>query len=296
MIVAIGVDVDDTFATFVRAALDAGTTFRCVNLRVAVAGAWRFELPVAAPARIEYAGETVTLAPDDSYYCRLIDLSGAETDPAAARRWHGLMGAMRFWLDAVPGRVANRPSRGVHNGSKPLHESLLRDAGLRVPDSVTSSDPDTLRAFVREGATISKTVCGVRADTVMVTEEDFADFEPGSGPVHLQRRIVGADARIHVAGEHVVAQMAPAGAIDYRRAGAIAEMEEISLPPPIRDLLIAATPHIGVAFAGWDFKVDADGTYWCLEANPMPGYGPYDARCDGAISRAVRLYLDSGTP
>jgi hypothetical protein len=291
MIIAIGVDVDDTFAEFVHRALEAGVTFRCINLRAAVSGAWRFDLPPTEPAKIEYAGDVLTLAPDDAYFWRPIDLSAAETNPVAGRRWYALLSSLRAWLDAVPGCVVNRPSGGAHNGSKPLHEALLRDLGLRVPDSVTSSDPDVLRAFVREGPTISKTVCGVRADTTEVTEDAFAGFDPASGPVHLQRLMAGDDARIHVVGEHVVAQVARAGAVDYRRAGAIAGMEVVEPPAALRDLLVAATSRIGLAFAAWDFKIGSDGTYWCLEANPMPGYGPYDLRCDGAITRILLRHL-----
>jgi hypothetical protein len=296
MIIAIGVDVDDTFAQFVHHALEAGATLRCINLRVAVSGAWRFDLPPTGPAKIENAGEVLTLAPDDAYFWRPINLSVAETDPIVRRRWHALLSGLRAWLNAVPGCVVNRPSGGEHNGSKPMHEALLRDLGLRVPDSVTSSDPDVLRAFVCEGPTISKTVCGVRADAVVVTEDAFAGFDPASGPVHLQRLVKGDDARVHVIGEHLVAQVAPADAVDYRRAGAIARMEVIEPPTALRDLLVAATSRIGLAFAAWDFKIDPDGTYWCLEANPMPGYGPYDLRCDGAISRALRRYLDEDSP
>jgi hypothetical protein len=296
MIVAIGVDVDDTFDGFVRRALDAGASFRCINLRVAVSGVWRFDLPPSGSATIEHAGELLTLAPDDGYFYRPIDLSAAETDPAAVRRWRALLSGLRAWLDAVPGRVANRPSSGAHNSSKPLHEALLRDLGLRVPDGVTSSDPDVLRAFVREGPSISKTVCGVRADSVALTDDAFDDFDPASGPVHLQRLVAGDDARIHVAGKHMVAQVARAGAVDYRRAGAIAGMEVVQPPAALRNMLAAATSRIGLGFAGWDFKIDADGAYWCLEANPMPGYGPYDSRCDGAISSMLRRYLDPASP
>jgi hypothetical protein len=295
MIVAIGVDVDDTFVTFVQNALDAGTEPRCINLRVAVDGAWRFDLPANAPAHLLYAGEEITLAPDDAYYCRLIDLS-AGAEPLAAKRWQGLMAALRAWLEAVPGRVANRPSGGLHNSSKPLHEAVLRGFGLRVPESITSSDPETLRSFAREGPSISKTVCGVRADTVMVTDADLTAFDGAGGPVHLQRCIAGDDARIHVIGTHIVAQRAEAGAVDYRCSGGLARMTIFDPPDVLRDRLIETTPALGLAFAGWDFKIDAAGDYWCLEANPMPGYGPYDALCDGAISLAVRRYLDPDSP
>lgn len=295
MIVAIGLDVDDTFAWFVHHALEAGATLRCINLRAA-GGAWRFDLPPAGPARIEQAGDVLALGPEDAYYCRLIDLSAVENDPAMVRRSRALISGLRAWLDAVPGRVANRPSSCAHNSSKPLHEAVLRDLGLRVPDSVTSSDPEVLRAFVLEGPTISKTICGTRAETTVVTEEDFEIFDPASGPVHLQRYVAGDDVRIHVAGEGTVAQLAQAGAIDYRRAGAIAGMKVFEPPTAVRQLVVEATSQLGLGFAGWDFKIDADGVYWCLEVNPMPGYSPYDSRCEGAISHALLRYLDPNSP
>lgn len=292
--VAIGVDVDDTFTTFVQQSLAAGAEPLCINLRVAVSGAWRFDLPADAPARLLYDGQKIELAPDDAYYCRLIDLS-AGTPPDVARRWQGLMTGMRAWLDAVPGKVANRPSGGLHNSSKPLHETVLRGLGWRVPESLTTSDGEALRAFARNGPTISKTVCGVRADTVMVTETDLEGFEPASGPVHLQRCVPGDDVRIHVVGDRVVAQRADAGAVDYRRGGGLSRMQVFEPPEDIRRRLIETTPALGLAFAGWDFKIDEAGDYWCLEANPMPGYAPYDDHCDGAISRALRQYLDPGS-
>ena len=149
---------------------------------------------------------------------------------------------------------------------------------------------------MRQGPTISKTVCGVRADTVMVTEEDFAAFDADGGPVHLQRCVRGDDARIHVVGDQVVAQRVEAGAVDYRRDGALGRMTIFEPPGPLCDRLIRSTADLGLAFAGWDFKIDETGDYWCLEANPMPGYGPYDACCDGAISRALRRYLEPAPP
>jgi glutathione synthase/RimK-type ligase-like ATP-grasp enzyme len=174
-----------------------------------------------------------------------------------------------------------------------LHEATLRNLGFRVPESITSSDPDKLRAFVSEGPTISKALCGARADAVMVTDEDLAQFDPQSGPVHMQRCVPGDDARIHVVGREVIAQRVGADSVDYRRAGAISRMTVFDPPEPLRDRLIDATAALGLAFAGWDFKIDSSENYWCLEANPMPGYGPYDAYCDGAISGAVRGYLNS---
>lgn len=296
MMVAVGVDVDDTFSRFVMRAVDAGAKVCAVNLRAAVEGDWLFEIPARGPATLIYSGERIQLQPEDAFYCRMIDLSSQVADPVIARRWHSLLGGFREWLESVPGRVVNRIYGAAHNSSKPLHESLLRDLGFRVPESITSSNIDELLAFVREGPSISKAVCGVRADTATVEEADFDGFTPENGPVHLQRFVAGGDARIHVVAGRMVAQRVAGTSVDYRRSGGLSEMEVFDPPQDLAELLVDGTRSLGLILAGWDFKIDDDGVFWCLEANPMPGYSPYDARCDGAITRELIAYLEDEAP
>jgi hypothetical protein len=292
MIVAIGIDVDPTFVHFVSQAVAANVALQVVNLRAAVEGDWIFELPPDTPAILRHGNEMIHLRPEDRFFCRLIDLSSQCTDPDSSQRWRGFLGGLRTWLDVAPGLVVNRERGGAHNGSKPLHESVLRDMGFRVPESITSSNLAHLRQFIEEGPTISKTVCGTRADTAMVELRDLEGFQNESGPVHLQRFVPGADARIHVIDDCMVAQRVSSGSVDYRRAGAIGDMEIFEPPPALFDLLIEGTRNIGLVFAGWDFKVDGAGEFWCLEVNPMPGYSPYDSQCDGMISRKLIAHLE----
>jgi hypothetical protein len=296
MIVAIGLDIDDPFARFVAGAISAEIPLRLVNLRAAVTGEWRFEIPARGPAILRDAERSIELLPDDAFFCRVIDLSPQLDDPVMTRRWQALLGGLRAWLDGVSGPVVNRGLAGAHNSSKPLHEAVLIELGLLVPESITSCDRDALRQFASAGPTVSKAVCGSRAETVAVNTSDLEDFVPQSGPIHLQRLVRGADARIHVVGDAIIAQRLSADAVDYRRGGAMDDLVIFEPPSPVRDLVIDATRRIGLAFAGWDFKIDAEDRYWCLEANPMPGYSPYDARCDGAITRALLRYLGAEVP
>jgi len=291
MIVAVGVDVDVTFARFVEQALASDVPIQVVNLRAAVEGDWYFEVPARSPATLRNCGESIKIQPDDSYYCRMIDLSAQQKDLVKTRRWQALLRGLRIWLDTIPGPVVNRTDGACHNGSKPLHEAILCELGFRVPESLTSCDSSELCQFIRQGPTISKTVCGVRADTIPVTEKDFDKFDPSSGPVHIQRLIPGADARIHVVGDQLIAQRLSSCGIDYRREGDLDELEVFDPPQSLCDLLVEGSRRVGLAFGGWDFKIDENGTYWCLEVNPMPGYSPYDTRCGGAISRALLRYL-----
>ena len=291
MLTAIGIDSDPTLVHFAKAATGIGAELRLLNLRAAVEGSWRLPLGLPEPALFEFGGERIALAPDDAIYCRLIDLSPVVEEREVRRRWRSLVGGLAAWLEQSEGVVINRPGHAADNGSKPLHEAWLRRQGFAVPASLTSSSAERLSAFAAAGPTIAKSVQGIRADTRAVAPEDFVGFVTGRGPVHLQRRIVGRDLRIHVVGDALHGEMIESDAVDYRTD--VARFRGFPVPTDLADQLVRATRAAGLIFAGWDFKLDEQGRFWCLEANPMPGYDGYDTRANGAISHSLVERLKS---
>jgi hypothetical protein len=293
LIYAVGLDVDPTFLHFLRNALDLGIEVQPVNL--GAVEQWRLALPDDGASVIFAAGERIDLDPSAAYFCRLIDLSPALEPPAEASRSRGLLTALAAWLEHIPGRVVNRPGSRADNGTKPLHEVLLRRLGLRVPPALTASDGRRLREFAAAGPAVVKALSGVRADARLVSAGEFVAFDPASGPVHLQRYVEGDDVRVHVVADRVLALRIRSGAVDYRRAGN-AVYEEIGLPADFAANLVHATAACGLGFAGWDFKLDAAGDFWCLEANPMPGYDLYDRKLGGRISESLLAVLRGQRP
>jgi hypothetical protein len=291
MICALGLGSDGTFAHFLAEAAARGTEVLAVDLRDAVDGEWLFPIGPAGTAQLSMSDRSVQLQPVDAFYCRITSLADIESDPQRLRRWQALCTGLFAWINDIPGRVANSGQGGHHNGSKPLHEAVLLRYGFSVPESVTTCDAAEITAFLNKGRTVSKTVCGVRADTTEVTDADFVGFEPAAGPVHLQRLVEGDDARIHVVGNEVIAQRVTSPNIDYRRAGDISRLITFVPEPAIAERIVGASKAMGMALTGWDFKIDAAGRYWCLEVNPMPGYSCYDILCNGAISSALLRYL-----
>ncbi|MGW2426206.1 ATP-grasp domain-containing protein [Streptomyces sp. NPDC001709] len=292
MIYAVGLASESTFAHFTATAQARGVPVRAIDLRQAVeAGDWRLVVGGDRSARL---GGHV-LDPEASYYCRLADLAALQQDRASAQRWRWLTAALTAWLDHIPGLVVNRPSIRSDNGSKPLHELSLSRAGFRVPASITSSSPQRLRAFVEAGPTLVKAISGVRATSRLVTAGDLTGFEPGQGPVHLQRYVAGRDVRAHVVGDRVHAEEIVSGAVDYR-IDQDAEFTPCELPGQLAERVVRHTADLGMAFAGWDFKVAGDGTHWCLEVNPMPAYDWYDRRLGGAISASLLGLLQGVGP
>ncbi|MFG2375604.1 RimK family alpha-L-glutamate ligase [Streptomyces sp. NPDC048504] len=291
MIYAVGLVSESTFAHFIAEAEARAVPVQAIDLRKVVeSGDWRLTVGGDRSARL---GGHV-LDSEGSYYCRIADLAALQQDRASARHWRWLTTALTAWLDHIPGLVVNRPSIHSDNGSKPLHEQSLARAGFRVPASITGSSPQRLRAFTAAGPTLVKAVSGVRATSRLVDAADLADFEPGQGPVHLQRYVPGRDVRAHVVGDRVHAEEIASGAVDYRTDGD-AEFTPCELPEKLAEQVVRHTADLGMSFAGWDFKLTDDGTYWCLEVNPMPAYDWYDRRLGGTITTSL-LALLRGTP
>lgn len=291
---AVGLSVDATLRRFVQRAVADGHEVVFVDLHRTVRRPWRFVLgPDRADAVLHSAEDRpLPLPRDGRYYLRPIDMSPM-LPAEEGRAWRHLVGALLAYLDTAGGTVVNRPGAQSHNGTKPFHEWWLSSRGFAVPAALTTSDPDRIRAFLkRRGPAIVKTVCGVRGTAQLVDTASFADFTPDMGPVHVQERVEGFDVRVHLVGDRAFAERIDSDAVDYRAKSSRPSFQSLDVPAPLLGLMRAASREMGLLFTGWDFRVDAAGRWWCLEVNPMPGYGSYDRRCDGAISAALGEELE----
>ncbi|TMC22861.1 MAG: hypothetical protein E6J34_04900 [Chloroflexi bacterium] len=296
MIYAIGLGTDRTLRYTISEAMKRGIEVNIIDLRAAVIGEWRLALPDDGGSFLTLAGKTCSLDPQASYFCRIVDLSMVQTDLELAARWRNLVVSLAAWLEHIPGTVVNRPDAHCSNAAKPLHEYVLQCQGFNVPASLTSSDSSCLAAFAGAGPTIVKTVSGVRANSRLVVGDEFNDFIAAQGPVHLQRYIAGADVRAHVVGEDVHAELIQSVAIDYRNPSKYEVVfSSCTLPDELQKKLVRTSRAFQLLLVGWDFKVTDDGVYWCLEANPMPGYDWYDRRLGYKITTSLLDLLTSGS-
>lgn len=288
MIGLVGTRADPVMLHFATHCVRAGIEFAVIDLvELAARGQWQIGWP-ASELDVVRGDEVVRLSELTGLFVRPIPVPRDPPIPPA--RWQGLLDALTTWLDATPLEVANRPYTHQTNGCKPVHYAWLGAMGFLVPPSLLSRDPELLRDFLAGGRIVVKPVSGVRARTREVTAERLAGVEGSTGPILVQRFIQGSDVRVHVIGDEVIACRFVTDAIDYR-TDSRATKERIEVPGDLSAQLVHATRLQGLDFAGWDFKVDADGSYWCLECNPMPGYSFYDRVCAGAISSALALHL-----
>lgn len=291
-IYAVGLDNDKTLLRFITTAMDAGADVSLVNLHAVAREGWRLMIPAAHGQSVVYGdGDSLTLDPGAGYYMRLVDLSPVLPEPASGA-WRSMVTAFSAFLETVTGPVVNRPGSQAHNAAKPLHEWWLSQRGFQVPGAITSSDRTAIQAFLaRHGQGIVKALSGMRGTAQIVTAESFDHFEPIQGPVHVQQYVSGYDVRVHAVGNDIHAEKIESDAVDYRDRGVASKHTATTIPDELAQRIVSASAEMGLAFTGWDFKVDAEGRFWCLEANPMPGYDVYDRRCGGNITRSIVEYL-----
>lgn len=283
MIGIAGTKADPVMVHFAARCVLSDIPFAVLDLmEISAAGDWRLSMP-PDPADFVSASETVRLADLTGLYIRPIYLGSTRQHTA---RWQGLMEGLGAWLDEADLVVANRFGNNQLNAYKPAHYAWLSANGLLVPPSLLSADPERVRGFIAQGRTVVKPISGVRARTREIHPGDAERVASSDGPVLVQRMIEGDDVRVHVVGDAVIACRFSSAAVDYR-SDPDSERSVIDIPIDLACLLVAKTAEQGLVFAGWDFKVDGSGTYWCLECNPMPGYSFYDRVCEGAISDAL---------
>ncbi|HEX9293693.1 MAG TPA: hypothetical protein VF873_08395 [Gemmatimonadales bacterium] len=249
---------------------------------VAASGDWCLSTP-PDPSDFVSGTEEVRLADLSGLYIRPIYLGQTRRDAA---RWQGLMEGLGAWMDEADLLVVNRPGSHQLNSYKPAHYGWLSANGLLVPPSLLSSDVQRVRSFISEGRTVVKPVSGVRATTREIRSDDLDRLASSDGPVLVQRLVDGDDLRVHVIGSTVISCRFASTAIDYR-SDHDAVRGVVDIPADLTELVVTKTTEQNLVFAGWDFKIDTAGRYWCLECNPMPGFSFYDRVCGGAISDAL---------
>lgn len=203
---------------------------------------------------------------------------GVDADDAMKDDWRRTLAAFRersTLLAAVLLRWEQRgtafynPSLAANNVTKPYQLALLQAAGLPVPATLWSNDPEAVSRFCREREAIYKPVSG-GAMTRRVTPKDL---EPErlqrlrSAPVCFQELLPGEDIRVYVLDGRVVCAMRiVTGAIDFREDEQ--HIEPIEISHALAAQCIRAAEVIGLRYTGMDLKADRDGAYKILELNP----------------------------
>lgn len=255
---------------------------------------------------VTIGGEHIRLDDVCGVYTRLMDQSALPEladDPAdsprraRSRAWHE---AISRWYEIAPITVVNRAAAMASNGSKPFQAQTILRHGLRTPETLISSDPEAVRAFIAEyRRVIFKSISGVRSIVRTVDEPALERLElVRSCPVQFQEYVDGQNVRVHTVGREVFATRIVTDATDYRYAraelGEPATLEPAELDDEVAARCLALAADLGLLFAGIDLKITPDGEVYCFEVNPSPAYSYYESHTEQPISLALARLLAFG--
>lgn len=211
--------------------------------------------------------------------------------------WHyagALDDLVTAWSEIAPALVVNLPSAMSTNGSKPYQLERIREAGLGVPETLITTDPDAAREFRdRVGEVVYKSVSGVRSRVSRLRPEHEARLaDVTTCPTQFQQYVAGHDYRVHVVGERTFACEIRSAADDYRYPGPHpVDIRACELPADVEALCVAAARRLNLALAGLDLRRSPDGQWFCFEVNPSPAFTYFEAASGQPIGRAIAELL-----
>jgi hypothetical protein len=220
-----------------------------------------------------------------------LELSPIEEVVYLRERRNGLVA----FLNAAPWILVNRPYAGRSNGSKPMHMAQLARSGFAMPKWIVVSDRNRAAEFIARSPNgcIYKSCSGLRSHVRIADEALLERLDRPTTPLILQHYVPGHDVRVHTVGETCIASRVDSSAVDYRFDAAGTAYSAVTPPPEISQSCILFAKLSGLVLAGFDFRVDSRSRWWCLEANPVPTFLPYEAGTGQPIGDRV---LDSMAP
>ena len=202
--------------------------------------------------------------------------------------WHRTLVAFREKAHMLLGLLGRWSSLGipVYNPRttewlqpKPSQIPALEQAGLPVPETVWTNDPDVVRRFAQGRRVIYKPIAGGAATQELgpedLTEERLRTL--GGAPVTFQELLEGANFRVYcIDGEAVASFRIVSASIDFRQNEE--SLDQIELPDDVIVQCVKAVDVLGLRWGGIDLRAGSDGTLRFLEVNSSPMFLGFDAR------------------
>ncbi|NYT61801.1 hypothetical protein H0A66_05620 [Alcaligenaceae bacterium] len=227
----------------------------------------------------------VMIAPD---FDEGVDASARLLIPAECR---AAMAGMMF-VD-FQGRWVNDPAAEVRADNKLVQLSAAIKAGLTVPNTLVSADPNQIRHFVEQagGQAIVKVVRGTSEFSIptrRVTADDLVDDTALEACPAIYQELIDGEThlRVHVFGRQTVAIQIESSHLDWRPDLQV-PMRQVGLPDALSASFIALVQDLGLAMGIIDAKISQNGKIVFLEINPQGQF----LFMEGLTGEPLSLYM-----
>ena len=197
-------------------------------------------------------------------------------------------------MQACGALLVNPPQAMAQHFRKLEQLDALRSAGVPVPATLATNDPEAVREFVADvGSVVYKPLAG-GALCRRITHEDLHDdrlARLSKSPVLFQEEIPGRNIRVYAVGGRVVAAYEiVSDELDYR--GSETAVHTTELGPGEADACLRAAKACEMTFTGTDLRRRPDGSFAVLECNPSPMFANIQRHTGGRpVSQALAAAL-----
>jgi len=190
-----------------------------------------------------------------------------------------------------PIHLVNPPEAAALHQQKPLLGARLRQAGVPVPESLTTTHLDSARDFVDRwnGQVVCKAAAGfgqvrLASEVLSALPRDQTSLD---GPFLFQQRIQGQSFRAYVVGQCMICccEVLHGDSVDWRADSR--GLRAVNLTAELKALLCQTCCTVGLDYAAIDLELDEAGHPFVLDVNPTPLFAAFEQ--DSRISVAAPL-------
>jgi glutathione synthase/RimK-type ligase-like ATP-grasp enzyme len=224
-------------------------------------------------------------------FCDYEEMQDRPRDDPLALKAAGFETQLLGYLDASRALVLNRSDPSATNGSKPYQLTVIRQVGLRIPETFISNEAAAVRKFLADNPdSIYKSISGVRSIVRRVSDTQLGFIDDvGWCPALFQRVVPGINYRAHVLNGEVFAVRIESTELDYRYGSTTMAAER--LPDGVAQKCLELTARLGLYFSGIDLMRTPDDEWYCFEVNPSPGYSYFERGSGQPISAALARFM-----
>jgi hypothetical protein len=203
----------------------------------------------------------------------------------ASLEYRSLYHSLVYLLESLPVWCINKYSAARTMVQKSVQLQLARKCGLKIPATLMSNSPQTVKEFFDRGG---RTICkgftphvwqkdGFHSVAITETFELASDQLPADeiltyAPAIYQERVPKEyDIRMVLMGSRIYSYALhnTMKALDWRQDAGFGHVtvEEVPTPPEVKNGVLAFAREAGLCFGSLDFGVDAQGQWWFLEIN-----------------------------
>ncbi len=207
-------------------------------------------------------------------------------DPLAVKA-AGFESQLLAFLNASDALVINRLDPSATNNSKPLQLAIIRQTGLKIPETFISNDSEAVSGFLTQHPdSIYKSISGIRSIVQLVSPVQLGYLKDVQWcPTLFQKQVPGINYRVHALKDQLFSCRIESDRLDYRYGNTTMVAE--ALPPEVGKKCLELNKLLGLDFSGIDLMRTPEDEWFCFEVNPSPAFPYFEYHSGLPIGKAL---------